>query len=96
MHQDAAEGKVILADDKVMQADLIVAADGVHSKAVGHVLGDKETQASNTGWSCMRWLVPTEEFLSDPETSTMIKDSMQRFFMGAPGGGALVWYPCRE
>ncbi|MCJ1312676.1 hypothetical protein MMC25_006352 [Agyrium rufum] len=93
---DPVNGKVILADDKILQADLIIAADGVHSKAVGRILGNEGIQASNTGWSCMRWLVPTEEFLSDPETADMIRDSAQRFFMGAPGAGALVWYPCRN
>ncbi|KAA6406432.1 MAG: salicylate hydroxylase [Lasallia pustulata] len=93
---DAADGKAILEDGKTLQADLVIAADGVHSTAVGVVLGDKQIQASNTGWSCMRWLVPTKELLSDPETSTLVKDSVQRYFMGAPGAGALVWYPCRN
>jgi salicylate hydroxylase len=80
----------------VLQADLIVAADGVHSKAVDHVLGEEEIQAGNTGWSCMRWLVPTEELLADPETSTLVQDSVQRFFIGSAGAGGLVWYPCRK
>ena len=95
-NQDAAHGKVVLADNTIFQADLIIAADGVHSTAVEHVLGDKKIRASDTGWSCMRWLVPTEEFLSDPETSALIEDSVQRYFIGAPGGGFLVWYPCRK
>ncbi|KAK9357309.1 hypothetical protein V1504DRAFT_465000 [Lipomyces starkeyi] len=43
-------------------ADLIVAADGVHSTAVKHVLGDEVIEAGDTGWACMRWLVPREEF----------------------------------
>lgn len=94
--QDAAHGKAILADNKVLQADLIVAADGVHSTAVAHILANEEVRASNTGWACMRWLVPTEELLSDPTTSSSVKDSVQRFFIGAPGAGALVWYPCRK
>lgn len=94
--QDPLQGKVVLADGRILQADLVVAADGVHSTAVAHVLGNKETQASNTGWACMRWLVPTEELLADPEISTLIQDSHQRYFMGAPGAGALIWYPCRK
>ena len=96
MHQDPVQGKAILADNRILQADFIVAADGVHSSAVGHVLGDVEIRAENTGWSCMRWLVPTEELLSDPETSALVEDSMQRYFAGAPDAGALVWYPCRK
>lgn len=94
--QDTVQGKVILADNKVLQADLIVAADGLHSTAVGHVLDNEETPASNTGWACLRWLVPTEELLSDSETASLVEDSVQRYYMGAPGAGFLVWYPCRK
>ena len=86
----------MLADDRVLQADLIIAADGVHSRAVGHVLGSKEIGAMKTGWSCMRWLVPTEELRADPKTSMLVRDSVQQYFQGAPGAGVLVWYPCRK
>lgn len=82
---------------ETLQADLIIAADGVHSSAAGHVLGDDETvEAGDTGWACMRWLVPTEELLSDPETANLIVDSNARYFTAAGGDAGLVWYPCRE
>jgi salicylate hydroxylase len=41
--------RLYLQTTKVLQADLIVAADSVHSKAVDHVLGEEEIQAGNTG-----------------------------------------------
>ncbi|KAF5877184.1 putative salicylate hydroxylase protein [Botrytis fragariae] len=93
---DAANGKVTLEDGKILQADLIVAADGVHSTAVDHVLGANKVQAGDTGWSCMRWLVPTQDLLSDPETADLVDDSVQRFFAPASGVGGFVWYPCRD
>ena len=96
MQQDAENGKVTTENGEVLQADLIVAADGVHSKAVKHVLGDEVIHAGDTGWACMRWLVPREEFLSDPETANMIEDSSTRYFTGAEGAAGLVWYPCRK
>ena len=96
MRQDAAQGKIFLADNKVLQADLVIAANGVHSSAVGHVLGDKEIRASDTGWGTMRWLVPTEVLKSDPETADLVKNSLQRYFIGAQRTGGLVWYPCRK
>jgi hypothetical protein len=34
--------------------------------------------------------------LADPETSTLVQDSVQRFFIGSAGAGGLVWYPCRK
>lgn len=94
--QDAVEGRVTLEDGKTLQADLIIAADGVHTTAVGHVLNEDKLQVAETGWSCMRWLVPTEEILSDLETADLVKDSVQRFFMPSSGSGGLVWYPCRK
>jgi len=94
---DAEKGKVTTKDGEVLQADLVVAADGVHSHAVKHVLGDEGTvQAGDTGWACMRWLVPTDELLSDPDTAHMIQDSATRYFTAAGGAAGLVWYPCRK
>lgn len=96
MSQDAENGKVITESGEVLQADLIVAADGVHSTAVKHVLGDDVVHVSDTGWACMRWLVPREELLSDPDTAHMIKDNSTRYFSAAEGAAGLVWYSCRK
>ncbi|ROV97046.1 hypothetical protein VSDG_04192 [Cytospora chrysosperma] len=93
---DAENGKVTTVDGEVLQADLVVAADGVHSAAVKHVLGDGVIEAGDTGWACMRWLVPRDEFLADPETAHMIQDSSTRYFTAAGGAAGLVWYPCRN
>lgn len=95
LRQDAVHAKVTLGDGTVWQADLIIAANGVHSTAREHVLVTDESHASDTGWATMRWLVPTEELLADPDTASLVEDSTQRYFMGARGGG-LVWYPCRK
>lgn len=93
---DAENGKVTTENGEVFQADLIVAADGVHSIAVKHVLGDEVVQAGDTGWACMRWLVPREDFLSDPETAYMIQNDSTRYFTAAGGAAGLVWYSCRN
>lgn len=94
--QDPENGKVTTESGDILQADLIVAADGVHSMAVKHVLGDELVQAGDTGWACMRWLVPTKDLLSDAETAHMIQDSSTRYFKAAEGAAGLVWYPCRK
>ena len=96
MRQDAENGKVTTESGEVLQADLIVAADGVHSTAVKHVLGDEVVQVGDTGWACMRWLVPREDFLSDPEAAHLIQDSTTRYFTAADGAAGLVWYSCRK
>lgn len=97
VHYNAQNGTATTQDGEVLQADLIVAADGVHSTAVKHVLRDDGiVQAADTGWACMRWLVPTDEILSDPETAHLIQDSATRYFTAAGGAAGLVWYPCRK
>lgn len=68
----------------------------MHSEAVKHVLDDEVVTAGDTGWACMRWLVPKDELLSDPETTNMIQDSTTRYFTAAEGAAGLVWYPCRR
>lgn len=94
--QDAENGKVTIESGQVLQADLIVAADGVHSTAVKHVLGDEVVHVSDTGWACMRWLAPRADLLSDPDTAHMIKDNSTRYFTAAEGAAGLVWYSCRK
>lgn len=79
-----------------------MAADGVHSKAVAHVLSpsDKHNEAirtpRDTGWATMRWLVPTEDLLADSAIATLTEAGAQSYFVGTQGVGGLVWYPCRE
>ncbi|GKT49753.1 FAD-dependent monooxygenase OpS4 [Colletotrichum spaethianum] len=85
--QDPLHAMVTTADGTVWQADLVIAANGVHSTARDHVLVTDESHASDTGWSTMRWLVPTQELLADPATASLVEDSTQRYFVGARGGG---------
>lgn len=87
--------KVTTADGTVWEAQLIIAANGVHSTAREHILVTEESNTSDTGWATMRWLLPTEELLADPDTASLVEDSTQRYFIGARGGG-LVWYMCRK
>lgn len=63
----AQEGTVVLVDGSVKKADLIVAADGVHSVLRDVVLGHEAPRASPTGLSAYRFLVPTESLLNDPQ-----------------------------
>ncbi|EFQ33706.1 FAD binding domain-containing protein [Colletotrichum graminicola] len=92
---DPVNASVVTIDGTTWQANLVIAANGVHSTAKEHVIAADESHESDTGWATMRWLLPTEELLADPETASLVEDSTQRYFMGARGGG-LVWYMCRN
>lgn len=93
---DPSAGSVVLDDSTTHKADLIVAADGVHSAAVALVTG-RETPALPTGQSAFRFLIPTEDLLADKQTAHFLeeKDGQFKVFAGE-GGRRLVWYPCRS
>ena len=93
--QDQDTASITLADGTTSTADLIIAADGVHSIAVKQVIGH-DSPASPTGQSAFRFLIPTDEILADVQTRYFLdgKDSKFKVFVGK-GGRRLVWYPCR-
>lgn len=84
-----------LQDGTCLRADLIVAADGVHSDSPTLVTG-QPTPASPTNVSAFRFLIPSEEILADEETRDLLKgQATMRIFIG-DAGRRIVWYPCRE
>jgi salicylate hydroxylase len=90
---DASTGSVTLEDGSVRSADLIVAADGVHSIAAGAV--DDGAPASSTGQAAFRFLIATERLASDPDIASLLEDGVMKILTG-PDGRRLVWYPCAE
>lgn len=87
------EGSVTLADGSVYTADLIVAADGVHSIAA-KVVYDVPPAAS-TGQAAFRFLIPTEEIASNPAAAPLLENGVMKILTG-PEGRRLVWYPCAK
>ncbi|KAF2629062.1 FAD binding domain-containing protein [Macroventuria anomochaeta] len=55
---DCEEGKVTLEDGEVLEADLVIGADGIHSVLRTSVLG-KEVKPKPTGFSAYRLMLPT-------------------------------------
>ncbi|GAM33425.1 salicylate hydroxylase [Talaromyces pinophilus] len=91
---DADNGSITLADSSVHYADLVIAADGVHTIAVDHVIGHSVSPVS-TGFAAFRFLIPTEELLKDPDTAPMVTDIDGVFkVLRADDSRRLVWYPC--
>jgi salicylate hydroxylase len=91
-----------LADGSSHNADLIVAADGVHTSAIHHVIGHA-TPVVSTGWAVFRFLIPAEEMRIDPDLSpliqdgaTKLEDGLMRIFVAEGSMKRLVWYPCAE
>ncbi|GAA5945984.1 hypothetical protein JCM3775_003607 [Rhodotorula graminis] len=93
---DPASGTVYLVSGDVLTADVIVAADGIHSVARAAVVGS-DLSAKASGHSAYRALIPRAAFEDQPE--------LLRFLDGdATGTGFYTWmaqdrrlvaYPCR-
>ncbi|KAF8856362.1 FAD/NAD(P)-binding domain-containing protein [Acephala macrosclerotiorum] len=92
---NAKEGSVTRSDGTTYKADLVIAADGVHSQATEVVFGAKN-QALTTNQAAFRFLIPTSALAEDPETAHFMEGDDGRFkvFMGT--GRRIVWYPYRD
>jgi salicylate hydroxylase len=96
---DPESGTITLEDGEKIEADLVIAADGIHSKLRATVLG-KETTARPTGLSAYRLMMPSKEIEQrapafaacvqprDPYTS-MIMAHDCRIIMGPARNGEL-------
>ncbi|OXN06536.1 hypothetical protein CDV58_04188 [Aspergillus fumigatus] len=91
---DTENGSVTLTDGSVHQADLVVAADGVHTTAIHQVIGHA-TPAVATGSAAFRFLIPTEDIQGDPETAHLLEDGLMRIYI-AEGVRRLIWYSCAD
>ena len=92
----------MLADGSVVTADLVIAADGVHSLAVEHVLGHPHPAEVPTGTKanlCYRFLIPKADVDDDLETRFFHESPQSmgcRVWADLPGKKRLISYPCRK
>lgn len=91
---DADQGVVHMEGGSQYQADLIVAADGVHSSAMDLVLG-KPFPAKRTDFTATRAVVPTEKLRQSPCAGIIASHPGRTTFSISPGGGGyLLCYWC--
>ncbi|KAL3434377.1 hypothetical protein BDV09DRAFT_195887 [Aspergillus tetrazonus] len=101
VNYNTEDGSITLRDGSIHYADLLVAADGVHSSAIRHVVGHP-TPVVATGWAVFRWLIPTEELEGDPEIAPLLKgplsvqDGLSRFLSTDENMRRIVWYSCAD
>lgn len=94
---DPEAGSVSLADGSLLEADLIVAADGVHSKASSFVVGHASPAVpSNT--TVIRFMISSETILQNEKTTSLLSRGNNNCSIYTTSSGAswLVRYPCRE
>lgn len=65
---DPTEGVVTLDGGETIQSDVIVGADGVHSRTRERIPGAENIKTYGSGKSAFRFLIPREKVFADPET----------------------------
>jgi 2-polyprenyl-6-methoxyphenol hydroxylase-like FAD-dependent oxidoreductase len=90
---ESKKGGVILENGKKLEADLIIASDGVNTKS-WKLIGGNRAPARPSGQSLYRTAYPIEHALKDPEVGERFKlmpdESVIEMFM-APGLHGVVW-----
>ena len=94
---DAHAGTVTLADGSTLRADLVVAADGVHSRANKYVLGH-EVPAVPSDTTVIRFMISSETIRQDPKTALLLArgDTHCSIYTAADSLRWLVRYSCRK
>lgn len=90
---DVETGTVKLDDGRVLEGDVVLGADGVHSFA--RTLIDPDAKPRPWGKSAYRWLVPRETLLADDQTRDLIGGDGW-FGEISEADRRIVMYPCRE
>lgn len=72
---------VILADGREITADLVVGADGIHSRMREILVGRKEPPVK-TGDLAYRLLLNTKEMLKDPDLAPFVGDEEVNYWIG--------------
>jgi len=72
----------VLSTGERVCADLIIGADGIHSKTRECMLGGRKDPPTPTGDLAYRLLLNTEEMLKTPELREMVEDPQVNYWMG--------------
>ncbi|KAK4501838.1 hypothetical protein PRZ48_007647 [Zasmidium cellare] len=97
---DPDQGWVRQQNGEVLYADLIVAADGIRSKAHKWILGE-EQPAELSKLRSIRFVVPTETLLKNPKTRPLIENlhnegTRAAVWFGESGKIGIFQSPCRD
>ncbi|KAJ2997956.1 hypothetical protein NUW58_g489 [Xylaria curta] len=78
---DSSSATVVLESGELVRGDVVIGADGVHSKTRAMVPGG-DVRARSSGKSAFRFLISREKVLNDPKTAQLAKRD----------GELVIWY----
>ena len=90
-------GSIKLDNGTHITADLIIAADGIHSGAHEIILGHR-FPVKPSGITNMRFLLNTSDILDDPDTAKLLDDGPGcfAFYANSDRKAYLLRFPCRK
>lgn len=96
---DPAAAKISFQDGQCAIGDLVVGADGVHSKTIEAIAG-RSCPTEPVGINMYRFMVPTAKARSDPAISDLLDkvqfENSHITILVDGGKRRLVLYPCRD
>lgn len=97
----SADGSITLLDGTTHTADLVIAADGLHSVLRDTILGpDPSNKPYHSGMATFRYLVETEDMEKYPETKALLERGKGKAMMlvdtkETKDERHIIWYACR-
>ncbi|OHF00082.1 FAD binding domain-containing protein [Colletotrichum orchidophilum] len=91
---DEDANTITLADGTTVKADVIIGADGVHSRTRKVVFGESY-QEHPSALSCFRFLIPTKSLREDPETRVFVEKPGSMMDLVGPDR-RIILYPCSQ
>ncbi|KAE8360634.1 FAD/NAD(P)-binding domain-containing protein [Aspergillus caelatus] len=86
---------VTLADDTIVQGDVVIAADGIKSTIRGHLLGeDAPSKVIPTGDAAYRIMLPRSAMEKDPELRELVDEPQATRWLGPERH--IIAYPVRK
>ncbi|OAP54796.1 hypothetical protein AYL99_11244 [Fonsecaea erecta] len=87
---DFEGGVVVLEEGQKMEADLVVACDGINSFARKQFLGEQDRGAQRTGWAAYRTMVDVSKIRANPATANLVMRANNHLWIGK-GCSAMIY-----
>ncbi|RSL65425.1 hypothetical protein CEP54_004220 [Fusarium duplospermum] len=94
VHVSPEGGKITLVDGTIIEADVIIGADGVHSRSRQFIC-DSMPGAISSGKGAFRFLIPRTLADDDPDTKALV-EARDAAFMWFANDRRVVLYPCNS
>lgn len=90
---DPHSGNITLENGEVVNGDLVLGADGIHSAAKSKLPGGENIKTFTSGKNAFRFLIARKDVLDDPDTKDLVQE-LGTWYMFDSAERRVVMYPC--